>query len=330
MKANGLGTKGTVALRVFLALIVGGSAEVVVGQFYAGSIAIVADGVESLAAALVFLIVWVGLRISIRAPDGKFHFGYYKFETLGSLLAAFFMAIFGGLLVYESYRLWLDPRRVANIETALITTVGTLALSSLISFWTYQASKESGAVSFKTAMLNGLIDVFSSVVAIVSIVLNSYFGFLHADAIGGILIAVSIFAVAYSISKEASLVLLDACQCGDVVSDITGIAKKVKGVREVHGVRMRKMGPFIVGDMHIVLDGDTKVIEADRIASQIEELVQEEFDTVIEIKIRIESAETHDTHSAPKTQSEPEPKQSKNPPTPKMSRREKVKKTFRA
>ena len=102
-----------------------------------------------------------------------------------------------------------------------------------------------------------------------------------------------------------------------MVSDITGIAKKVKGVEDVHGVRMRKMGPFIVGDMHIVLDGETKVIEADRIASQIEELVQEEFDTIIEIKIRVESAETHDAHSKPQPQLEPEPSQTEGPTCPK-------------
>jgi cation diffusion facilitator family transporter len=315
-----LGSKGSVALRVFFVLLVVGSAEVFVGMSYSGSLAIVADGIESFAGALVFLIVWIGLRISVRAPDGKFHFGYYRFETLGSLIAAFFMAIFGGFLVYEAYRLWLDPRRVTNIETAMIVTLAALAASLLISFWTQRASKESGAVSLKTGVLNGIIDVLSSIVAIVSIILNGYFGILHADAIGGILIAASVFAVAYSISREASLVLLDACQCGDVVSDITGIAKKVKGVKEVHGVRMRKMGPFIVGDMHIVLDGETKVIEADRIASQIEELVQEEFDTIIEIKIRVESAETHDAHSKPKPEVEPEPIQPETSTCPKKEK----------
>jgi cation diffusion facilitator family transporter len=297
LKIESLNTRGGVALRVFLILSAVGAAEVIVGRFYSGSIAIAADGVESVAGALVFLILWAGLRISTRAPDGKFHFGYYRFEALGSLIAAFVMTIFGGFILYESYRLWVDPRLVINVETALIATSASFVVSLLVSFWTRRASNESGAVSLKGGMLNGIIDVFSSVVAIASVVLNGYFGFLEADAVGGIFIAVSVFAVAYSISREASLVLVDACQCGDVVSDITGIAKKVKGVKEVHGVRMRKMGAFIVGDMHIVLDGETKVIEADRIASQIEELVQEEFDTVIEIKIRVESAETHDAHS---------------------------------
>ena len=290
---------GTVALRVFFVLLIVGAVEVLIGMLYSGSIALVADGVESFAAALVFLIVWVGLRLSVRAPDGKFHFGYYRFETLGSLLAAFLMAVFGGLLVFESYGLWSAPRLITNTETALIVTAGSLGVSLLVSFWMQRASKESGSVSLKTGMLNGFIDVFSSVVAFVSIFLNGYFGILHADSIGGILIAISVFAVAYSISREASLVLLDACQCGDVVSDIKDIAKGVKGVKEVHGVRMRKMGPFIVGDMHIVLEGETTVAEADRISSQIEELIQEQFDTVIEIKIRVESAETHNAHSSP-------------------------------
>ena len=123
LKAINLGTKGSVALRVFFVLLIVGSAEVFVGMSYSESIAIIADGIESFAGAIVFLIVWIGLRISVRAPDGKFHFGYYRFETLGSLIAAFFMASFGGFLVYESYLLWLEPRRVTNIETALIVTL---------------------------------------------------------------------------------------------------------------------------------------------------------------------------------------------------------------
>jgi divalent metal cation (Fe/Co/Zn/Cd) transporter len=43
--------------------------------------------------------------------------------------------------------------------------------------------------------------------------------------------------------------------------------------------------------MHIVVDGNMPVREADQIATQIEEQVKKEFDEVIEIKVRIEPPE---------------------------------------
>ena len=79
-----------------------GFAEVFMGMFTL-SVALIADGIQSFADAGVSLIVWIGLRISRRAPDGKFHFGYYRVETFSSIIAAFFMATLGGIVLYESY-----------------------------------------------------------------------------------------------------------------------------------------------------------------------------------------------------------------------------------
>jgi divalent metal cation (Fe/Co/Zn/Cd) transporter len=44
--------------------------------------------------------------------------------------------------------------------------------------------------------------------------------------------------------------------------------------------------------MHIVVDGDMSVREADQIATRVEEQVKKEFDEVTEIKVRIEPPES--------------------------------------
>ncbi len=54
---------------------------------------------------------------------------------------------------------------------------------------------------------------------------------------------------------------------------------------------MRKLGSHLIGDMHIVVDPDMTVKEADQIATQVEEQVKQEFDEVTEIKVRIEPLE---------------------------------------
>jgi len=54
---------------------------------------------------------------------------------------------------------------------------------------------------------------------------------------------------------------------------------------------MRKLGSYLIGDMRVAVDGALNVREAHRIASEIEARLKQEFDEVIEIKVRIKPHE---------------------------------------
>lgn len=296
---------GRLQKKAFLIAVAVGIVEIIVGYFSL-SIALVADSVHSLAMAMVFLIIWVGLRLSGRSPDGTFHFGYYRFETLGSPIAAFFLAAFGGIIIYESYLVWLEPRSIVNVGLALAVALGSTIVATCVTVWIEKASRKQSSTSLRTGALNGAMDAASSVAVFISIVLSGYFGIQHADSFAGVLIALAIFAVAYSIIKESSLVLVDACKCGDVVVAIGDVAKSVAGIKEIHSIRMRKLGPYIVGDMHIVVAGEMLVREADSIATEVEEKIKREFGAVMEFKIRIESDDAHNKRSQEFTVKKPE------------------------
>jgi cation diffusion facilitator family transporter len=283
----------SIAKIAFIASLIIGIIETLTGVF-TSSIALAADGIHSIGTAIVFLIAWIGSRLSMRAPDGKFHFGYYRFEALGSLVAAFILAIFGGIIAYESYLQWIEPRPLVNPEIAIIVVLTSATIAALLTLAINKTVKEFRSASLKTGALNGAIDVASSMAVFVSIVLSGYFGIAHADSIAGIIIALAIFPAAYSIIKESSLVLVDACSCGDVVRAITQVAKSVKSVEQVHSIRMRQLGPYIVGDMYVVVSGDTSVRKADAIAIEVEEKVKQELGEIRDLKIIIESAETYD------------------------------------
>jgi len=290
LQSGQLAEGGTVAEKSFVILVLVGILEVSVGVFSL-SVALVADGVHSFADAVVSLIVWVGLRLSRKAPDGKFHFGYYRVETFSSVVAAFFMAVLGGIILYESYLVFLVPREIMNAEVAMTVALMAASIALVISFYKTRAAKRYGSLALKTDAFNSVKDVLTSVTAFFGVAFTRYFGVVQTDAVAGIVIAFFVFTVSYSTIREASLVLMDACQCTDILSDIEDIAKSVKHVKEVHSTRMRKLGPYLIGDMHVVVDGDMSVKEADQIATQIEEQVKQEFDEVTEIKIRIEPHE---------------------------------------
>jgi cation diffusion facilitator family transporter len=286
----------TIAQIAFLIVLAVGVAEVIVASF-ATSVALLADGVQSIATSLIFLIVWVGINLSGRSPDGTFHFGYYRIEALGSLIAAFVLAVFGGLILFEAYGAWVALRVITNAETAILVASASAIMVLAVSAWVNRASRKLGSVALRVGGLSGALDVLASVAVFISVALSKYLGILHADSIAGILIAGAIFVGAYSIFKESSLVLVDACNCGDFVGAIGEMAKSVKGVKEVHSIRVRRLGPYMTGDMHVVVSSEMLVREADQIATDIEEKIKQTFEKVLDFKIRIESDEAHGRHS---------------------------------
>ena len=282
-----LASGGKVAKRSFLVQVMVGLLEIFVGIFTL-SIALIADGIQSFADAGVSLIVWVGLRISRKAPDKKFNFGYHRVETLSSVAAAILMAIIGGITLYASYRELLSPIAVANPVVALIVALAAAFVSSLLLIYKRRAAQKYGSLALKTDASNSIKDVLTSITAFVGIALSSYFGLIQMDAIAGIIISIFVFTMVYPILKEASLVLLDSYHCPETIASIESIAKSVMLVKEVNSIRMRKLGSFLIGDMHIALDKAMTVEEACAIASQIEEQTKKEFEDLIEMNVIIE------------------------------------------
>jgi len=84
---------------------------------------------------------------------------------------------------------------------------------------------------------------------------------------------------------------MDACSCHDVRDDLENVAKSVPGVKGVNGVRLRKLGSYIVGDIVLVVDGRISVEEANNISERVEEEANKLFDDIHEIVVKFEPSE---------------------------------------
>jgi len=209
-------------------------------------------------------------------------------ETLSSIVAALFMTTIGGITLYESYRELLSPTAVVDPLLALaVASFATLG-SSLLLIYKRKAAEKYGSLALKTDASNSIKDVLTSITAFVGIALSSYFNIIQMDAIAGIIISLFVFTMVYPILKEASLVLLDSYHSPETIAAIENIANSITQVKKVHSIRMRKLGSYLIGDMHIVLSKDMTVEEAHAIASQIEERTIKEFDEIIEMNVIIE------------------------------------------
>src|SRR5437660_9368651 len=114
-------------------------------------------------------------------------------------------------------------------------------------------------LSFKTDAKNSIKDGSASVVAFLSVLIVTQFGFSQMDAIGGIIIAGYIFSVAYVSLKQSSLILVDSWQ-NPKVTDLTQQTIedkfKKKDQVKVRSILLRPAGMMVVfAVVNVEVDG---------------------------------------------------------------------------
>jgi cation diffusion facilitator family transporter len=274
---------------IFIFILIG-SIEIVIGLFVSDSLSVVADGIDSLFNSFVSLIVYSGLVVSQRPPDGKFHYGYYRVESLAAVVAGIVMAFFAGVVLLRSYEDIVSQHAVTQPGPAMIAiTIAAVSTLPLAAYKIYKGRK-MGLPSFKAEAYNTLKDSLTSFIALGAVVL-SYYGFGWADGVGGLIIGIFIIGVVYTTIRESSLVLVDACECSYEAGEIQGMAREVEGVQNVRSLKMRKSGPFLMGELIVETDGSVTLEEAHRIAKIIEETVEAAFPIIRDLTVNVVPAE---------------------------------------
>lgn len=255
-------------------LVALGVIEVAAGQF-TGSIGLSADGIDSISDGFVSFLVWLGLKMSQKAPDEKFHFGYHKVETLVAFVTSIGLMGLGGVVLYRSYLAFLKPKPLTLpvLALAVLLIAGTISLYRALQM--RRIAKRYNLSSLRLDANNAIKDGSASFLVFFT-VLASSLGFHQMDGVGGMAVGVFIVVVSYVVLRETTLVLLDAYHNPQLVEEIRGIVESNGGV-EVKDVLLRASGPYVQAEIHIEAESDMTVGQLDEIKSSIENAVKERF-----------------------------------------------------
>lgn len=249
-----------------------GILEIVFAQF-TGSIALLADGIDSLSDAAVSFFVWTGLHFALRRPSKRFPYGYYKVESLTALLAAVLLVGAAGFIFLRSYRA-LTSRHVISLPfVALIVLAVTGLLSLYRALQMRRIANRYKILSLRVDARNSIKDTSSSFVAFASVLISSL-GFTQMDAIGGFLVGIYILTVSYVALRESSLVLLDAFHEPELTYLIEKMIQMHREIKGLNELKLRRAGPFIVGILEVVVDGNMTVSEMHEVVTELEHSIK--------------------------------------------------------
>ena len=253
-----------------------GVAEVTISTS-TGSLTLFADGLDSMADALVSFIVWFGITMLHKPKSKIFHFGYAKIESFAAFVAAVVIVILGAFIVYHAYERLIHPTPIINPEITMITLIAAGSVSLHRAFRVRSVAKKYNLISLNLDAKNSIKDGSASFVGFGS-VLAGYFGIPYMDAIGSIVIAGYIFYMAYMAFKESTLVLLDAVKNPEIEQEISSFVEEKFDV-SVDDVMMRPLGHALAAQVHVALDQNLSLKDAHDILTKINAAVAEKFGT---------------------------------------------------
>jgi len=251
-----------------------GIAEVTISTT-TGSLTLQADGLDSMADALVSFIVWFGITMLQKPKSKFFHFGYAKIESFAAFIAAVVIVILGIFIVYHAYERIIHPTTVSNPIVTMITLLAAGSISLHRALRVRSIAKKYNLISLNLDAKNSIKDGTASFVGFGSI-LAGYFGIPYMDAIGSIIIAGYIFYMAYTAFKESTLVLLDAVKNPKMQEEISNYIERRFQVR-VENVFVRPLGNVFSAQIHVELDRNMPLEKAYVILTDIRNSIAERF-----------------------------------------------------
>jgi cation diffusion facilitator family transporter len=260
--------------------------------FLGASQALVADAVHGLSDSVTDLAVLIGVRYWSAPADEEHPHGHGRLETLITMGIGVALAVVGLGLIWHALsslhlRHTMRPGWIA-FAAACVSIVGKEALYQ----WTVHVGRRVRSTALIANAWHHRSDALSSVpvaVAVLGTRIWPAWGFL--DQIATVLVSALILHAAWSITWPALAQLMDAGAAEEQRQAIQGLACQTEGVRAVHAVRTRHIGPGLQVDLHVLVEPELTVRQGHDIAGRVKARLLELGPDVVDVLVHVEPYE---------------------------------------
>ncbi len=269
-------------VNVFLSIIKIGFG--ILGQ----SAALIADGVHSLSDLASDLLVLVAVKLGAREADHDHPYGHRRFETIATVILGVGLITVAAGIAWDVYERFLQPERMLIPKSSAL---GIAAISILSNEWLYQYTKRVATITrSKLLMANAWhhrSDAISSVIVLIGVAV-ALFGYVWADALAAVLVALMVAKIGVNLVSDSIKELVDTGLSDSLVGEIRAEIVATDGVNDIHLLRTRQMGEDALVDAHIVVNSRITVSEGHMIGDVVRDVLINRFDDVQEVLVHVD------------------------------------------
>ncbi len=258
----------------------GTAAVLIVAKFVAwvmtGSVSLFATLIDSCLDALASIINLLAVRHALAPADKSHRFGHGKAEALAGLGQATFIAGSALFLVIEAIGRALHPQPMEAAPVGIgVMAFSIVATFALIRFQAW-VIRRTGSTAIRADHLHYKTDLLVNASVIVALLLSLY-GWPGFDALFALGIAGYILHSAWEIMRDALDHLMDKELPREDRRRIKSIARAHPEVHGLHDLRTRRSGLTTFIQLHLEMDDNLPLIEAHRIADEVEAEIRAAF-----------------------------------------------------
>ena len=259
------------------------------GGWAANSQALIADGVHSLSDLVTDGLVLIAARHSHVAADAEHPYGHERIETVVSVALGLVLIAVGIGIGWDAInRLWsVDPLPVPGIAALVIAALSVVSKEVIFHYSMFYARLLRSPMLQANAW-HSRIDAWSSVVVIIGVG-GAQLGLVYMDTIAAIAVAFLIAMMGAKLVSKNVAELIDTAIGAEQVKTIRRLILNINGIRDVHTLRTRQMGPKVLVDMHILLsDPRLSVSEGHQISEVVRWQLIQSIPEVDDVTVHID------------------------------------------
>ena len=272
-----LGIAGNIVLSVV---------KVWVGLF-AGSMALVADGIHSLSDMVTDIAVLLGVYFGSKQPDETHPYGHGRIETFTAGLIGVALAGVGAVMIYRAAVDIAAGKYVRPGFVVLFVALISIIVKELLYRVTKRVAIESHSPSLYANAWHHRSDALSSVAVAIGFV-SLQFGFKYGDQMAAVAVGLMIILVSVRVISDCVREFTESAIDSSTIEHIKHIVNANNQIRQWHKLRTRTVGREVFLDLHILVDPDLNVAAAHEIAESLENAVDEEISRPVNITVHIE------------------------------------------
>lgn len=259
------------------------------GGLLAGSPALTADGVHSLADLATNGIAWFSFRVAARPPDEDHHFGHGKAEAVAGALVGAVLAFAGLGVLVDAFRTGAPEYAGLQAPVALAVAVVSIFANEWLTRVTVRAADELDSHALRALARDNRSDSLTGALVIVGIG-GSLVGGGWAELLVSALIGILVAVMGARSFREGLDVLMDRVDDPDLRRRCEQTALGVTGVLGVQRLRIHRIGSAYLAEIEVSVDAEATVRRGHEIAHAVERAVVAAERGIVQVTVHVNPA----------------------------------------
>jgi len=266
--------------------------------FLTHSAAIFSDAAESVVHVVAVGFASFSFRLSTRSASPQFLYGYERITFFSAGFEGAMIVVAAVAIVYESVRRWMAGLQLEHLGAGAVLILMAGVINAGLGYYLLRTGRRAHSLILEADGKHVLTDSCTSfgVVGGLALVLLTHWKPL--DPLVAIAVAANILWSGGRLVWRSAVGLMDYSDptTGRKIRDkLDAICSQL--AIQYHGVRFRTTGYRQIIEVHLLFPRLTSVSEAHRLATILEERLQEELGMPAEVTTHLESLEDHaDVH----------------------------------